>query len=259
MNLYLYLDKDTIVHRLDPRAKILILICTFAIPLLNDHPLWVAGATLLILIYGMLARSLGNIARIKTILVLIFIFSSLMWFVFAKGTTPLFWRVTRESVMYGLATGLKIDAMIIAGLIFLSTTKNEEITQGLIKLGLPFAVAFVFSTALRLVPTFVGAGATVSQAMRSRGLDIDSGSFLERIRKYVPLLVPIFLSSIRNTDSLAMALESKGFGNSPRRTFYLQLKWQPVDTLFLVFFVVLTILNAWAKINGFTSISGLIK
>ncbi|GFN22378.1 energy-coupling factor transporter transmembrane component T family protein [Thermanaeromonas sp. C210] len=259
MNLYLYLDKDTIIHRLDPRAKIMILICSFAIPLLNDHPLWSLGAAALILLYGFLAQSLSNIKRIKTILILIFIFSSLVWFVFARGSTPLFWRLTRESVMYGIATGIKIDAMIIAGLIFLSTTKNEEITVGLIRLGLPFPVAFAFSTALRLVPTFVGAGATVSQAQRSRGLDLDSGSFLEKIQKYVPLLVPIFLSSIRNSDGLAMALESKGFGAYPHRTFYLQLQWKKVDTLFLAVFLLLTVLNAWAKIQGLTGIPGLIK
>lgn len=259
MNLYLYLDKDTIIHRLDPRAKIIILICSFAIPLLNDHPLWVLGAATLILLYGLLAQSLSNIKRIKAILILIFVFSCLVWFVFAQGSTPLFWRITKESVMYGIASGLKIDAMIIAGLIFLSTTKNEEITQGLIKLGLPFPVAFAFSTALRLVPTFVGAGATVSQAQRSRGLDLDTGSFLEKIKKYVPLLVPIFLSSIRNSDNLAMALESKGFGAYPKRTFYLQLTWKRMDTIFLSFFLILTLLNAWAKLKGLTGIPGLIK
>lgn len=259
MNLYLYLDKGTIIHRLDPRAKIFILFFSFAIPLLNDHPLWVGGALTLILLYGAWAKSLGNLKRISSILFFIFLFSTLVWTFFAKGADPIFWRVSKQSILYGLGTGLKLDAMIIAGMIFLSTTKNEEIAQGLIMLGLPYPAAFAFSTALRLVPTFVGAGATISQAQRSRGLDIDSGSFLEKVKKYIPLLVPIFLTAIRSTDQLAMALEGKGFGARAKRTFYLRFRWGVRETLFTLFFLLVTAANVYFKIAGMTGIPGLIK
>lgn len=259
MNLYLYLDKDTPVHRLDPRAKIFILALSFALPLLNDHPLWVIASAAVILIYGYIAQSLENLRRIRAILLFIFTFSTLVWTFFAVGEDIIFWRVSKQSFLYGLGTGIKLDAIIIAGMLFLSTTKNEDIAQGLIRLGVPFPVAFAFSTALRLVPTFVGAGAIISQAQRSRGLDIESGSLLERIRKYIPLLVPIFLTAIRSTDGLAMALEGKGFGRSPNRTFYRQLRWKAADTFAVLLFVVLVAVNTYFKLTGATGIPGLIK
>ncbi|MDI7246542.1 MAG: energy-coupling factor transporter transmembrane component T [Bacillota bacterium] len=259
MNLYLYLDKDTPIHRMDPRAKLFVLLFSFALPLLNQHPLWVAGAFAVILAYGAAARSLENLRRIRQILFFIFIFSTLVWTFFAKGTDVLIWRVSRQSILYGIGTGLKLDAMIIAGMVFLSTTKNEEISQGLILLGLPYPMAFAFSTALRLVPTFVGAGATIAQAQRSRGLDIDSGSFIERVRKYIPLLVPIFLTAIRSSDGLAMALEGKGFGASTKRTFYLRFKWTARETVVVGLFLALVVANTYLTLTGRTLIRGLMK
>ena len=67
------------------------------------------------------------------------------------------------------------------GLIFLSTTRNEELTNGLIRMGCPYPIAFALSTALRLVPTFAGAGATIIQAQVSRGLDLESGNIFSRV------------------------------------------------------------------------------
>lgn len=259
MNLYLYLEKDTPIHRLDPRTKIFVLLLSFALPLLNDHPLWVGASAAVILLYGFAGRSLENLKRIRSILLFIFIFSTVVWTFFATGRDVVFWRVSVQSFLYGLGTGIKLDAMIIAGMIFLSTTKNEDISQGLIRLGVPYPAAFAFSTALRLVPTFVGAGATISQAQRSRGLDIDSGSFFERVKKYIPLLVPIFLTAIRSTDGLAMALEGKGFGFSRHRTFYRQSQWRGADTIVLLFFVILVVCNAYLRIQGVTGIEGLVK
>ena len=101
-------------------------------------------------------------------------------------------------------------------MIFLSTTRNEEIATGLARLGIPYRFAFAVSTALRLVPTIAATGSTISQAQRSRGLDLESGNVIERIRKYMPLLIPVFVSTIRSTNVFSMALESKGFGAEPR-------------------------------------------
>ncbi len=75
-----------------------------------------------------------------------------MWTIFASGETPLFWFVEREALLYGIGVALRIDITIIAGMIFLSTTRNEEIATGLVKLGIPYRFAFAVSTALRLVP-----------------------------------------------------------------------------------------------------------
>jgi energy-coupling factor transport system permease protein len=233
LDIYLYLDAETIVHRVDPRVKLTILLVSFALAFVSFHPAYLASLMALILLYGALGKSLSNLRRIWFVLAMVGFMAVVLWAVFAPGRTPLFWRITAESLSFGIATALRVDAMIIAGMIFLSTTRNEEITAALLRFRLPFPAAFAFSTALRLVPTFAGAGATIIQAQKSRGLDLESGNILERTRKYVPLLVPVLLTALRGTDLMAMALESKGFGAQKERTMYLQLQMKLLDWTFL--------------------------
>jgi energy-coupling factor transport system permease protein len=128
--------------------------------------------------------------------------------------------VSQESLLYGIAMGLRLATFVGTGLIFLSTTRNEELTNGLIRMRCPYPVAFALSTALRLVPTFVGAGATIIQAQVSRGLDLEAGNIVSRARKFIPQAVPLFIYAIRHTNLLAMALESKGFSPESKRTLY---------------------------------------
>jgi energy-coupling factor transport system permease protein len=196
---------------------------------------------------------------VRTLLFILSTFSLVTWSLFARGTTHLFGPVTVESVLYGLGTGLKLSTAVAGAVVFLATTKNEEIATGLIRLGLPYNVAFAFATALRLVPTFVGAGATIVQAQRSRGLDVESGNILERMRKYMPLIVPIFASAIRSTNHLAMALESKGFGARRQRTYYLQLRMRPVDWLLSGAAVLMLAGFLAVRFLGYGKIPGLLR
>jgi energy-coupling factor transport system permease protein len=127
--------------------------------------------------------------------------------------------------------GLRLSTFVAIGLIFLSTTRNEEFTNGLIRWGVPYPVAFALSTALRLVPTFAGAGATIVQAQVSRGLDLETGSIFSRFRKFIPQAIPLFIYAIRHTHLLAMALESKGFSPQSKRTLYHEPRMSRVDYL----------------------------
>jgi energy-coupling factor transport system permease protein len=246
MNLFLYLDKDTAIHRLDPRTKLALLLGSFVAAVLFQRPGPLLALLLILLVYGAFGRSLENLRRIWFLLLGIAIISIASWSVFARGSTPLFWRVMWEGFLCGLGAAIKIDSMIIAGLIFLSTTKTEEIVLGLIHLRVPYRVAFAFSLAVRMVPTIMGTALTVIEAQRSRGLDLTSGGPLARLRKHIPLLVPIFLHTLRSTDQLAKALESRGFGARRERTSYLEIGFHAADALALalgtlvlaIFFVV---------------------
>lgn len=233
MNLFLYLDRDTWVHRLDPRTKIIGLLIGFGICLCFNHPLYLTAVSSGVLTIALSARALPNFWRLRFILLLLVFFSGVLWPFFATGPTPLWsWgplNVSRESLLYGMAMGLRLATFVAMGLIFLSTTRNEELTNGLIRLGLPYPVAFALSTALRLVPTFAGAGATIVQAQTSRGLDLESGGPLKRAGKFIPLAVPLFLYAIRHTNLLAMALESKGFSPESKRTLYDEPRMKGID------------------------------
>lgn len=241
MNIFLYLDEDTWFHRLDPRTKIVGTAILFGIALAFNHPLWVGGVTLTVLVIAIAARALPNFWRLRFILVLLVVFSTVMWPFFAEGPTPLWsWgplQISQESLLYAIAMGLRLATFVGTGLIFLSTTKNEEFTNGLIRLKLPYPVAFAFSTALRLVPTFAGAGATIVQAQVSRGLDLESGSIFKRAGKFIPLAVPLFIYAIRHTNMLAMALESRGFSPEAKRSLYLEPRMRRADYAALILLV----------------------
>ena len=246
MNIFLYLDRDTWVQRLDPRTKIIGLLILFALCLCFNHPLYMAGVSGGILGIAISARALPNLGRLRVILILLFVSSAVMWPFFARGPTPLWaWGpfiVSRESLLYGVAMGLRLDSFVITGLILLSTTRNEELTNGLIRMGIPYPVAFAFSTSLRLIPTLAGAGATIIQAQVSRGLDLESGNIFRRMGKFIPQAVPLFLYAIRYTNQLAIALESRGFSPGSKRTLYFEPRMGKMD--YAVVIVLTAVLGA---------------
>jgi energy-coupling factor transport system permease protein len=252
----LYLDRNTWVHRLDPRTKMFLLLGMFALPFVFLDPLYELAVLALVLVFGYLAEALANLRRIWFILITIAILTTVLWSVFGTGETPLFLFVEREALLYGLSIALRIDITIMAGMIFLSTTRNEEVAIGLVRLGIPYRFAFAVSTALRLVPTIVATGLTIGQAQRSRGLDLESGSLLARIRKHLPLLVPVFVSTIRSTNVFSMALESKGFGASSKRTFFLQISMSGRDVLVMLAFAALLAACIALRVAGYGGLEG---
>jgi energy-coupling factor transport system permease protein len=253
MNIFLYLDRNTLIHCLDPRTKLTSAAILFGICLCFNHPLYLAFISLGILLTALFAGALSNFWRVRYILLLLFFFSAILWPFFAEGPT-LWWawgpfQVSRESFLYGLAMGLRLSTFMGIGLVFLSTTRNEELTNGLILMGVPYPLAFALSTALRLVPTFVGAGATIIQAQVSRGLDLESGGIFKRLGKFIPQAVPLFIYAIHHTNYLAMALESKGFDPKAKRTFYYEPKMKGVDFAVLGFFTLLFFILLYLRLG----------
>jgi energy-coupling factor transport system permease protein len=248
MDMFLYIGKDTFLHQLDPRTKLFVLLGSFTVALIFDSLPVLLGLTLVILIYGYFGRVLSNLKRIKAVLMMIALFSLLLWTFTKGGVHSIIGPVTLEGIIYGVIIGIKFDIMIISGMIFLSSTKIEEIALGLVKLKLPYRGAFAFSTAIRLVPMIVGTSYTIIQAQKSRGLDLDSGSFLQRIKKYVPLLIPTLISIIRSTNVFAMALESKGFGYDDIRTNYLEINFSIQDYCILILTLLIILVSIYAQI-----------
>jgi energy-coupling factor transport system permease protein len=241
MNIFLYLDKGTWIHRLDPRTKIIGVLIIFSVCLCFNHPLYMAAISLGMALTAISAGALLNFWRLRLILTLLMLFSTVMWPFFVRGPTS-WWswgsfQVSRESLLYGIAMGLRLATFVATGLIFLSTTRNEELTNGLIRMGCPYPIAFALSTALRLVPTFAGAGATIIQAQVSRGLDLEAGNIFSRMGKFIPQAVPLFIYAIRHTNLLAMALESKGFSPESKRTMYYEPCMHAIDYTVLVLLI----------------------
>jgi len=255
MQVSVYLDRRTFIHRLDPRTKMATLAMFFVIALAFNHPAYCAGVWAAVLAAAAASRSLGNLWRIRGLLILLFVFAAVLWPFFVKGPTPVVHfgplSASRESMLYGAAVGLRISAMVAAGMVFVSTTMIEELAHGLRRLGLPYAVSFALAAAVRLVPTFLGSSASVVEAQKSRGLDLESGNVLARLRKHIPVLVPVFVTAIRATDLTAMALESKGFGAHRRRTYYLDLRMKAADWAWVVLALAFAVAAVYVRLRGY--------
>jgi energy-coupling factor transport system permease protein len=250
----LYIEGNTPLHRLDPRVKVFGLLTLFAALLAFNHPLYVACMTAGVLATALAGRAMANLWRLRVMFTILFLFSLVLWPLMVRTGTPAAHIgplvVTREGLLYGMAVGMRLAAMVACGLIFLSTTRVEEFTAALHRLGVPFAMSFALSLAFRFVPTFVDSAYTIIQAQKSRGLDLESGNALARLRHHVPLLIPAVVGAVRTTDLLAMALEARGFGGFTPRTDYLELRARGADYAALILLLVVAAAAIWWRLAG---------
>ncbi len=126
--------------------------------------------------------------------------------------------VSSESLMYGLAMGMRITSLMLLGLTFVTTTRPEDFAYALRKLGLPIPASLALTLSFRLLPHFLTTVQTVKDAQRARGLELDRGSVVTRLRRYLSLAAPVFGYALRQADSLSRALEARGLWAGEKHT-----------------------------------------
>jgi len=230
----LYVDRDTFLHRLNARSKLGLLCGIFVMAYVFGDPLWVflpLAATFLALVA---VGGWPNFKRLSFIVVALFLVGFAVWPAFTHGggatllSTP-FGTLTEREVLFALGRSERIAVFIIGGLLFVTTTSNEELVAGMRSLGIPFAFCFALATALRLFPTFLGSANTVRQAQAARGHEVGGRNPVSLLRSYIPLMIPVFMTAIRNVQTQAMALEARGFDTRGTRSFYNRQPFSPTD------------------------------
>ena len=249
----LYLDRNTVLHRLHPVTKILGLLMMFVGPLCFTRPAYLLPLAAAALALGLAAGFGPNLRRFWKLVIAFFLLSFVLWSVIAPRGEPFaqwgFLRFSHESLLYAAGMGLRIDLFLLLTLSFASITRIEEFTDGLNRMGLPYRVGFALSLAFRLVPMFAASALRVAQAQKCRGLDLDSGNILQRMRKYAPIFIPVFVGAVRGGDALALAIESRGFGASGKRTCLAKYAFGATDVGALAFAALLggacVLLRVW--------------
>lgn len=240
MSLYLYLDRRTWVHRLHPIVRVLGMLAVFVAAFVVERPAWQLPLVGLLVALLVWTGSLINVYRLRYLLGLIFVMTFLIWTVFygPDGAPPLATlggiEISRTAPWFALGMALKLNVFLGCGILFLSTTRIEEFSYALTRFGVPYKVGFTMTLSFRLVPVFLDAAGTVVQAQRCRGLDFDRGSLWQRLRRYIPVIVPVFMGALRRADSMAMALEARGFQSNRPRTTLQQYSFSVLDGLTLV-------------------------
>jgi energy-coupling factor transport system permease protein len=214
MKLTLYVAAETAIHRLHPVTKLLGLAGLVAAAFVVDAPGYLLP--ILAVVLGLLAAAgaLSLVARFRMLFAIVFVFTVVVWTLFFRGglapSVAGFW--------FGVATALRLATFLATGMLFLATTRVEEAAYGLVRLGVPYKVGFTLTLAFRLVPLFFDAATTILEAQRCRGLDAASGGVVARLRRFAPLIVPVFVGALRRADRMAMALELRGFNSGRPRT-----------------------------------------
>jgi len=217
----------TPIHRLDPRAKF-VLVIALVVPSLLFTSIYVMIGLLLVQVPLLVV---GHVARRWVFSLRAGIFLSGLIFVVNLFTSPVF---------SAIALTLRFLVLLTTFSFFFMTTSPDDLGLAIDKvgfirwlsrkwLGYPNALSFTFTTAVRLVPTLAADAQTVVDAQRSRGLELDKGNLFKRIRNYIPILIPLLLIAIRRSLELAEALESRGFPGKEGRVSLFELKLRPVD------------------------------
>jgi energy-coupling factor transport system permease protein len=235
MRFALYVEPPTAVHRLHPVTKLLGLASLYLAAFMVDDPRYLAPVGLIPIGLLVAAGAASLIRRFGRTFVVIFVFTVAVWTTFGPG-----WQV-------GLSSAMRIGVFFMMGLLLLATTRVEEIAYGLGRLGVPYKAGFTLTLAFRLVPLFFDAAGTILDAQRCRGLRLAEGGPLTRLRRFVPVLVPVFVGALRRGDRMAMALELRGFNSGRPRTTYLRARTNGRDVLALavVAAIAATYLRFW--------------
>ena len=243
-----YFPGDTIVHRLDARTK-LILVVLYIVALFQSNG-WVSYIAVLLATAACMALSQIKPATIfkglKPMLFIIALTAALNIF-YTQGT-PIIpgWIITWEGIARSVKMILRIVLLITGTFLLTYTTSPIALTDGLELLLNPLKkikvpvheMTMMMSMALRFIPTLIEETDKIMSAQKARGADFETGSLIQRAKALLPVLVPLFVSAFRRADELAVAMESRCYHGGEGRTSMKQPKMLRRDWAALIIGVV---------------------
>lgn len=256
-----YVPGDSYIHKLDPRVKIIISI-VFIINLfiVNNFPGYIfIVAFILSAIFISKVKIRYFYKGLKPIFILLIITAILNLFM-SSGETLLwqwkFLKIYKEGVELAAFMILRLLFLIMGTTLLTLTTSPIELTDGLEnllsplkKIGVPaHELAMMMTIALRFIPTLMDETDKIMKAQMSRGADFESGNITKRAKNLVPLLVPLFISSFRRADELAMAMESRCYRGGSGRTRMKILKFTNKDFVAAFLTLILVVLCIMSRI-----------
>jgi len=240
----LYTQRQSWAHRLEPRVKLLFVAGSLLMLLVFKNVFIMLSAAVLIHLLHVSARIPREkfVSVWKTLLPVSLLMFSLWVIFYPTGETIFqFWfiKISALGVAQGLVLSLRIISMAFVVFAWLYTTDHSSLVRSLVKLKMPFEWDLVLALALRYIPTFQGMYALIAEAQQARGLNISEGSGFRRARTMMPIFVAMVISSLRASDQLAKAMESRAFGTQGvQRTVLYDIKFRQVDYVFTVLILV---------------------
>ena len=236
---------NSLVHRFDPRLKILLTILYIVLLFAAANPLGLAlSIAWLAVLYKMAKIPVRIIVKSLKPIVPIILFTCVLNLFFVTGQgEPLVqvWvlRIYAEGVRYAILMAVRVITLIAGTSLLTYTTSPIVLTDAIERLLAPFnkihmpvhELAMMMTIALRFIPTLVEETDKIMNAQKARGAMLDSGTLKERMHAMIPILIPLFISAFRRADELAMAMECRCYHGGEGRTRLKVLKYTKQDAI----------------------------
>ena len=230
-----YYSADSVIHRLDPRTKLIGTFCFIVILFLikGVYGLLIAGL-LLLLIVKATKIPLWYIVRGQKSIYILLMFTVVLNMLLVKIG---FITITREGIYTAVFMAMRLILLVIGCSLMTLTTTPLQLTDGLERLLRPLKkikvpvhdISMMMSIALRFIPILMEETDKIMKAQSARGADFESGSILQRAKALIPVLVPLVISAFRRADELATAMEARCYRGDEGRTRMKELKYQKRD------------------------------
>lgn len=262
-----YLPNDTVIHKMDPRIKIIINIIFIIMIFTAQHFILQAIFLIPILVAFFMAKI--RVIKLLTLakpLIFLGIFLFLINIIILEPDDYYFkwWAITIswDAIKITCLIIVRVYLMIIITTILTTSTKPLDLTRGLEDLMSPLKIikfpahiiAMIISIALRFIPTLFEEAQRIMKAQASRGVDFKHGGFKNKIKSTITLIIPLFVSAFSKAEDLGNAMETRGYDPYATRTRYRKytIKWFDILALFIVLSIfVLSILIQWTNLIHF--------
>ncbi|CAM3609969.1 energy-coupling factor transporter transmembrane protein EcfT [Erysipelothrix urinaevulpis] len=249
-----YVPLDSKIHRIDPRMKIvamiILMVGVMIVPNFYGYAFLFTVLTIVILISKLTISYV--IKAMKPMLMMMIILFVLNMFLIKTGKLLIdFWfiKIYSDALSQTLFIVFRLMLMVMVTTLLTATTAPLDLTLGIEDLLKPFQkigvpaheIAMIISIALRFIPTLIEDTQRIMNAQASRGVDLQEGSFREKISGVISMIVPLFISSYHRAEDLADAMEARGYFPGKERTRYKQLKIRFTDWLVLAITIVIVV------------------
>lgn len=245
-----YYRADSVIHRMDPRTKIIGIFALIILLFVCNQPLNFAMAAIFIFVVIKISKvPFKFVLRGIKPLVMILVFTGLINLFFTPGKELVrfyFFKITQEGVEKSIFIIVRIFLLVIISSILTLTSTPSMITDGLEHLMAPLKIlhvpvseiAMMMSIALRFIPILSDEADKIMKAQTARGADFESGNMITRVRKMIPIIIPLFVSAIKRASDLATAMDARCYGISKNRTKLHPLKYHRRDVTGYVIIVI---------------------
>ena len=245
---------ESLFHKLDPRTKILMATAFIVAVFLANNPIaFVILALITVSMIFISGISVRTILKSLKPLVIILIITTLINVFFTSGEgAPLlsFWKIKiyTEGIVRAVFMTLRVILLIVGTSVLLTyTTSPISLTDGLESLLKPLKLikvpvhlfAMMMTIALRFIPTLIEETEKIMNAQKSRGADFTSGGIIKRAKALIPILIPLFVSSFKRAEELAVAMECRCYRGDVNRTKLVKLEFRTRDYVALALSLVL--------------------